>query len=196
MADTGPRREEVAAAMVQSGTVGRMSMSPSPFYRRNNVSRGNALGVPKDCPGVRSALCPENDANALPKPISIHPPPVSFHWGRGRVRDSRWTRARFGFLRNEVAGCWMVAYRSVPPEKKEKKRLRLSMPTINGFYSSWERSRNERTWSKAKGEGNWNSSQREKLTRTKRRTVDNSSKLMARRKLPLRRNIKRNTSGK
>lgn len=83
MADTGPRREEVAAAMVQSGTVGRMSMSPSPFYRRNNVSRGNALGVPKDCPGVRSALCPENDANALPKPISIHPPPVSFHWGGG-----------------------------------------------------------------------------------------------------------------
>lgn len=52
MADTGPRREEVAGAMVQSGTVGRMSMSPSPFYRRNNVSRGNALAVPKDCPGV------------------------------------------------------------------------------------------------------------------------------------------------
>lgn len=25
----------------------------------------------------------------------------------------------------------------MPPEKKEKKRLRLSMPTINGFFSSW-----------------------------------------------------------
>lgn len=137
MADTGPRREEVAAAMVQSGTVGRMSMSPSPFYRRNNVSRGNALGVPKDCPGVRSALCPENDANALPKPISIHPPPVSFHWGGGgyEIPDERSRSLRFS---PKWSGWLLNGGLSIGATRKErKKRLRLSMPTINGFFSSW-----------------------------------------------------------
>lgn len=84
------------------------------------MSRGNALAVPKDCPGARSALCPENDANVLP--ISIHP---RFFSG---LRNSRSTR--FSPKRSD---CQLNAYRSM--RKRERKRKK-NVYRLTDFFSS------------------------------------------------------------
>lgn len=84
---------------------------------------------------------------------SILPPFLSIGGGGGyEIPDELALASVFSEMKWLAVEWWPID--RCHQKRKKKKRLRLSMPTINGFYSSWERSRNERTWSKAKGEGN------------------------------------------